>query len=1123
MSLRIADPDAGVQILEEWDFRRLPPFLTSSAAQALTEDLKRYLRGDIEGRSFLIAGHRGAGKTSTVLRVAEDAYRNEIAAALDRVKSTADAAPRAFQRPLLVKLHGPSLRAAVTGPGAGTAASDLPHVTLVQITISLYRALAAEVARCFARHARAAQRGTAAMPPPMNVPTGDDGLELASQLALDLDQGCDPSALRGYWNQLGRLGTGVLWPASVGAALSSAGYADRGLREIMAVATAGQAFQVCSGRVTYTVTNKDAANREASVDVTGKLDTKDAINKLWGLTAGGLIGAALYRHSAAAAAIGGLGAGLFSTFAMGWSGRRSLRNERGSDYRFVTEPTIANLDRDLPVVIGRIRDAGLAPVFLVDELDKLDNGGTFIPEIINRLKNLTTDYGFFCFLTDRDYFESIDRTIRGGAYPKEASYFSKRLLIAHHPAAMGHHVHERIVPVNPTTPGDQAARWILSCVVPYRAKGNMLDLVRGLTSQGDLPAASEILSSAEHLWPMVIQLAIEHVLRKPELRRRAESHLEFLQIALDALYMIPRAWEDGHDTVDLGDLGFRRHLIDRLRVPGLIAAERERAFDAMISKADITLLHDQVLALANLLRKFTQVRDAIAAEADFQSSILLTDPVMIFNRDRFNGLQSLFGSMPGGPDTGLLEIDTATTGIWRFKVFPDGRVKPPAAPPPPPAAPISAPPSPPPPEPLVQPVPEAQPVIPVETAPVPPPASEPPTVPPATPRPVAPSSPRALPPETKAGIDGAVGEYTAFLALFPWQGLELRTLVETHVLPPNFVLEQLNQVTDSLLRASSASQPYRELNTDLALLRGTAGLLQRNRAAIATVFAFAARIRRDAGGSATMADALAAIDRLLGLEAVMALMAEPEPSSRERLRTALKSPRSPFIDQVFLPPSTRTAETGETPDWRGMIAAEEARIFGLSEIAYTSDADEAWHVWVMRFHFATGRGTEDRPLAYAELVHRVALRLPSSVLSGCAISHTSIAEWSRLAMEVFNDNRRSRVPGMEHLPTRIRLELCCRVLGFGGRVLEAATSPPDGGTTSIWWPWSNEPIPPDRLGSILFYDAPPSGSVAAMPAQDGAPIFAVPYAEEAAYAGIIEWLQHAGPIGYIGGEDEADE
>jgi len=103
VSLRIADPDAGVQILEEWDFRRLPPFLTSSAAQALTEDLKRYLRGDIEGRSFLIAGHRGAGKTSTVLRVAEDAYRNEIAAALDRVKSTADAAPRAFQRPLLVK------------------------------------------------------------------------------------------------------------------------------------------------------------------------------------------------------------------------------------------------------------------------------------------------------------------------------------------------------------------------------------------------------------------------------------------------------------------------------------------------------------------------------------------------------------------------------------------------------------------------------------------------------------------------------------------------------------------------------------------------------------------------------------------------------------------------------------------------------------------------------------------------------------------------------------------------------------------------------------------------------------------------------------------------------------
>ena len=36
-------------------------------------------------------------------------------------------------------------------------------------------------------------------------------------------------------------------------------------------------------------------------------------------------------------------------------------------------------------------------------------------DVYERLKSLTTDYGFFCFLTDRSYFEEIEARLRATA------------------------------------------------------------------------------------------------------------------------------------------------------------------------------------------------------------------------------------------------------------------------------------------------------------------------------------------------------------------------------------------------------------------------------------------------------------------------------------------------------------------------------------------------------------------------------------------------------------------------------------------------------------------------------------------------------------------------------------
>ncbi len=43
----------------------------SDAARTLEDAMRRYVSGEVSGRSFLIAGHRGAGTTTLVRRVAE--------------------------------------------------------------------------------------------------------------------------------------------------------------------------------------------------------------------------------------------------------------------------------------------------------------------------------------------------------------------------------------------------------------------------------------------------------------------------------------------------------------------------------------------------------------------------------------------------------------------------------------------------------------------------------------------------------------------------------------------------------------------------------------------------------------------------------------------------------------------------------------------------------------------------------------------------------------------------------------------------------------------------------------------------------------------------------------------
>src|SRR5271155_4502226 len=64
----------------------------SRAGKILAQQIERYLRAEVSGRSCLIAGSRGSGKT-TLIQIAYEKVRDLVPG----------------MRPIVVRLHGPSL------------------------------------------------------------------------------------------------------------------------------------------------------------------------------------------------------------------------------------------------------------------------------------------------------------------------------------------------------------------------------------------------------------------------------------------------------------------------------------------------------------------------------------------------------------------------------------------------------------------------------------------------------------------------------------------------------------------------------------------------------------------------------------------------------------------------------------------------------------------------------------------------------------------------------------------------------------------------------------------------------------------------------------------------------
>jgi len=578
LSIRERSGEEPVEWIDIWPFPTLPTFISSHAFDLLKREFARYVRDEVPGRAFLVSGHRGAGKTTLVARAVDELNREILRRAVDEAKRPALAGRvAARQRPLLVRLHGPSL---LGGPlAADGRADDVPDMVtgaLEQIMVGLYRALASEIGRGVTQLANAKVASQAWHP------RRNDLAEVAAQFILDLDNAPKPALLRESYDRLGCLRTGVLWPVEVGLAMVRAGSLDQGMRELVALSTAAQAFEVCAGEVKSSVSTTQSDSNTQTIEWKIDLALADIINKAIGLAAGVAIGfgAVAIGNGSPGAIAAGAAVGLVTAATYSRSKKRAITGERKSDYSFIRDRTKRSLDRDLPGVIQRIREAGLAPIFIVDELDKIEDPDTSIARFVNKVKHLTTDFGAFCFLTDRAYFETVMGKVVAQPFPPEHTYFSHWLFVLHDTSEILAFLDTVIVgdagkqaqaahtgtgagaapAAEAGAPADQPSvaastlddlpRTILALYLLHRSKLNTVDLFREIgrccDDQGRVRAASGTMgSSFGFRIAATIQLGVHVVLQQAALRERSEADPRFAQAAVDALYILSRAWESG--------------------------------------------------------------------------------------------------------------------------------------------------------------------------------------------------------------------------------------------------------------------------------------------------------------------------------------------------------------------------------------------------------------------------------------------------------------------------------------------------------------------------------------------------------------------------------------------------
>lgn len=564
-------------------FSREDGFLAGSRARDILRGLLvRYCERNIGGRSILIAGHRGAGKTTLVKSVIEDVFHDN-----DREMDA---------RPLFVYLHGPDLVGGIdvlggskktdeakpapaatnvfivqggqtssiaeeskkSDPAAEPDQGQLATLALRQLTVALHQAFATHVGW---RMQRAAHKV--------------DRLEEAAQFRLDVDRQLELSDLRLFWTRMEVLKDGLLREPDSKIATDNY-HSSQGTLEIVALASLSEAYiRAIAKDVEESEGQELQEKRERKQELEKSQDRKELVNAIAGLLSGGAVAAGVAAGASSTPTKVILGSLAFSaatiltSAVLNLASMRSFSQRRSKERKVIYDDSLGSLELIVPLLIRRVQDAGLAPVFVVDELDKVDSAllEDKMQLLLRQLKHIVADKSFCCFLVDREYFDTVKGWELQSRKSQGLTFFGEQLYVIMRPQDW-HEYLKGALEVNEDNPLMDFAATVLRYVLLARSKMHAIDVRREIEKlprrlknidEIDL-GASDILTRPDYQHAFLYQLAVESLLEDGPLKERVEADPTFLQIAYDAMYYLWSRWEKGADP-DWSETALADHLL----------------------------------------------------------------------------------------------------------------------------------------------------------------------------------------------------------------------------------------------------------------------------------------------------------------------------------------------------------------------------------------------------------------------------------------------------------------------------------------------------------------------------------------------------------------------------------
>lgn len=572
------------------------------AAHRLIRQIERWLRGDLKGRSCLIAGPRGSGKTTLI----DIAYQ-----------STLFMVPG--QRPVVVRLHGPSLLSSRSANATGAAdqkadsANQSDVVTenvLKSLVTNLYQTVAEEFASAYREM--------------MCLRTPEDQ-ERAAQLRLTLDGAPGASTLREFWESADALETGVLFhPERLlrkedREALRAR--PDQAKLEIAALATASEAYRMCTGKMEAAEKDEKIATREQELrteaSAKGKEIAQALVSVLAGLSVGGAASAS--GTSPTNSAVAGAVTALLGMTTLTYTSSMKRQSSTKREITFLPDLSVTVLVHRFPLLLRRLRQAGIAPIFVIDEIDKIHEAANSLNQLVSNLKFLCADISFFCFLTDRAYLSDVAQKSRDTSNNTLLTVYTDLMFVLYETSSFATYLDEVIeVPLIGDPKRQLELGWdkeALRLALVHRSRMLAFNLMREISEIRSPDNSLNIYqprSSQLYQLFIVMQLAVEVVLCDPLVSERIRQDPDFGQIIYDAVYYPSRIWYQGQEEMDCTLEGLKRGMTS-LSASGALAPGASDLTDylGLLKEDDRKFLHAQVRILLGFVCEPMRLRDRV--------------------------------------------------------------------------------------------------------------------------------------------------------------------------------------------------------------------------------------------------------------------------------------------------------------------------------------------------------------------------------------------------------------------------------------------------------------------------------------------------------------------------------